>query len=174
MKPTPWVSIKAKEWLDSYLKREMIVFEYGSGGSTIFFAKKVKKIISAEYQLLWFLGVLLALWRCGITNFYVHLCLPERGLQIDKKYMSSDPNIKNFSYRKFVTSIDHYPDGYFDLVFVDGRARNQCIEHALPKIKNNGYILLDDSERAIYNPGKKLLSRFKKDILETATVWRIT
>ena len=170
----PWVSPETRNWLDFYLKKNMIVFEYGSGGSTVFFAKRVKKIISVEYQRFWFVSVVLALLCRGKTNFFLHLYPPERDKKIDRLYMSNDPNINMFSYKKFVQSIDSYPNHFFDLVFVDGRARNQCIKHSLPKVKNNGYLLLDDSERTIYNPGEKLLAKFKKTVLNTVTVWKIT
>lgn len=170
----PWISAKARNWLDSFLKPEMVVFEYGSGGSTLFFARRVKKVISVEYQLLWFLAVLLALLRRGFTNFKLHLSRPEKGKYLDKNYVSSDPNINNFSFRKFVTTIDQYPDNFFDLVFIDGRARNQCIRHAIPKIKIRGYLLLDDSDRLVYRPGVKLLDKYRNHNLDTATVWEIT
>ena len=37
IKPIPWVTHGAKKWLDSYLKKDMKVFEWGSGGSTLYF-----------------------------------------------------------------------------------------------------------------------------------------
>lgn len=174
IKEEPWVSPKARKWLDLFLKPNMMVFEYGSGGSTIFFARRVKEVVSVEYQLLWFLGVLLALWRRGITNFKLHLSRPETGKQLGRNYMSSDPNLNSFSFKKFVTAIDQYPDYYFDLVFVDGRARNACIRYAIPKVKRRGYILLDDSERSTYQTGKKLLAKYKKTDLGTAAAWMVT
>ena len=87
--------------------------------------------------------------------------------------MSSDPNINSFSFKKFVTTIDQYPDHYFDLVFVDGRARNSCIKHAIPKVKNGGYILLDDSDRKSYQKGKDYLKKIKEINLNNAIVWKI-
>jgi len=169
----PWIPPKAKQWLSSFLKPDMVIFEYGSGGSTIFFARRAKNIISVEYQLLWYFGVLLALLRRRIINFRLILSRPERIGSLEEKYMSSDANIKDLSFKKFVTTINKFPDHFFDLVFVDGRARIQCIEHSISKVKTGGYILLDDSNRTIYNPGKKLLSGFKKTNLGTTTAWKI-
>jgi hypothetical protein len=48
------------------------------------------------------------------------------------------------SYAAF---IDRFPDHSFDLVIIDGRARAACIQHAIPKVKKGGYLLVDDSER---------------------------
>lgn len=169
----PWISAKARDWLDSFLKPNMIVFEYGSGGSTLFFARRVKKVISVEYQLLWYLGVIFSLWRRGILNFKLHLFRPETGKYLDKNYMSSDPNLNSFSFKKFVSTVDQYPDHCFDLIFIDGRARNDCIKHAIPKVKKDGYILLDDSKREAYRVGKNYMSRYKQTKLDKATVWKI-
>lgn len=169
----PWISKKARKWLISFLRPEMIVFEYGSGGSTLFLARRVKRIISVEYQFFWFFGVLLALLRRGMVNFWLHYSGPERTGYLVKNYMSSDLNISSLSFKKFVTTIDQYPNHYFDLVFVDGRARNQCIKHAISKVKQGGYILLDDSNRNIYLPGKKYLSKYKQTKLDNASVWKI-
>ena len=33
----PWISYGAIDFLDGYLKPDMTVYEYGSGGSTLFF-----------------------------------------------------------------------------------------------------------------------------------------
>lgn len=173
IKEEPWISDKAKKWLVSFLKPNMVVFEYGSGGSTIFFARRVRKIISVEYQLSWFFGVWIALWGRGIFNFRLHLARPERGAKIKRDYMSSDPNINSFSFKKFVTTIDQYSDHYFDLVFVDGRARNQCVKHAIPKVKKGGYLMLDDSDREIYQVGKNYLLKYKQTKLDGATIWKI-
>ncbi len=174
IKEEPWVSEKAKKWLVSFLKPNMVIFEYGSGGSTIFFARRVKKIISVEYQLSWFFGVWIALWGRGIFNFKLHLSTPEKGVKIKQDYMSSDPNINSFSFKKFVMTIDQYTDDYFDLVFIDGRARNSCIKHAIPKVKNGGYILLDDSDRKSYQKGKDYLKKIKEINLNNAIVWKIS
>lgn len=174
IKEEPWVSTKARKWLESYLKHDMVVFEYGCGGSTLFFARRVKYVLSVEYQLLWFLGITFALWRRGIMNFKLHFSKPETGGNLNRNYMSSDPNLKSFSFKKFVTTIDQYPDRYFDLVFVDGRARNQCVKHATNKVKKGGYILLDDSDRESYKAGKSYLSKYKQIKLEGATIWRIS
>ena len=169
----PWVSLQTKKWLESYLNPEMTVFEFGSGGSTIFIGRKVKKVISVEYQRLWFVKVLINLLYYKIFNFKLHLVTPEVKSSNNKYYVSSDPIFKKLNFKNFALAIDEYPDKYFDLVFVDGRARNGCIKHAIRKIKKNGYLLLDDSHRELYNLGKELLKRYKSKKLGDASAWLI-
>ncbi|MFW9902557.1 MAG: hypothetical protein ACFFDY_14920, partial [Candidatus Thorarchaeota archaeon] len=43
-KKIPWIPIKAKIWLDNNLRSDMVIFEYGSGLSTLYFSEKVNKI----------------------------------------------------------------------------------------------------------------------------------
>ena len=40
----PWISFGAILFLEKILKKDMQVYEYGSGGSTLFFAQRVKCI----------------------------------------------------------------------------------------------------------------------------------
>src|SRR5208283_402812 len=47
----PWFSQSAIDFLESYVKPSMRVFEYGSGGSTIFFARRAKSVDSIEKGL---------------------------------------------------------------------------------------------------------------------------
>ncbi len=78
----------------------------------------------------------------------------------ENAYLSSDNNHKNKSFKKYVEIINNYPNNYFDLIIIDGRARNACMNHALSKVKNNGFILLDNSEREEYVLGANLLKDF--------------
>ena len=47
----PWMPFGATEWLKHFLKKDMKVFEWGSGGSTLFIAKRVKQIVSVEHDI---------------------------------------------------------------------------------------------------------------------------
>ncbi len=46
----PLVTFKSRLWLESYLKPDMTVFEYGSGNSTIFLSSRVKRLVSVEHD----------------------------------------------------------------------------------------------------------------------------
>lgn len=170
---TPWMPQEEIEWLDKFLNKEMIVFEYGSGGSTLYVARKAKEIVSVEYQLQWYLSVKVALIKNRLRNCKLILARPTRVNSLGRDYASSDPVLKGFSFQKFVTAIDEHPRESFDLVIVDGRARNTCILHALPKVKKGGFIFLDDSGRQEYNLGKSLLNKYHKTELSRATVWQV-
>src|SRR5207248_5255473 len=64
----PWFSYAAIDFLKSYLRNEMQVFEFGSGGSTLFFAQYCKSVASVEDNAHWCEIVAAKLARRGIEN----------------------------------------------------------------------------------------------------------
>src|SRR5678816_686272 len=49
----PWFSYAAIDFLDDFLRSDMNVCEYGSGGSTLFFAGRVRSVVSIEDNANW-------------------------------------------------------------------------------------------------------------------------
>ena len=141
----PWVSFECLAWLKSHLRQSMVVFEYGSGGSTLFVSRRVGKLITVEHDEFWYRQVSSALSGEGISNCEYVLCKPE-GERWDS----------------YVSVIERYPDDSFDLVIVDGRARPDCMRHAFSKIRAGGYLLLDDSERQEYRSAESMLNGYKR------------
>lgn len=164
----PWVTYKAMVWLQSHLGQDMVVFEYGAGGSTLFFAKKVKRLISVEHDSHWHGQVAAALARQGISNCELLLCEPERNVHKEmppygrSSYTSTAIEYAGMSFEGYVRSIDRHPPGSFDLVFVDGRARASCIAHAIGKVRPGGHLMLDNSERPHYADAIGLLAGCKR------------
>ncbi len=160
----PWVTFEAKEWLISFLTKNMIVFEYGQGGSTIFFSKRVKKLISVEHDRLWYQLVKKVINKNNIRNCELICVEPERCLATlnnnfmdPRNYASGDARYKNMHFETYVKTIELFPDESFDLVFIDGRARPSCILHSRSKVRPGGFIMLDNSERERYQMSKDLL-----------------
>lgn len=50
----PWFAPDAIRWLDKRLTKDMTVLEFGSGGSTPFFARRCKRVTSIETSPDWF------------------------------------------------------------------------------------------------------------------------
>jgi hypothetical protein len=163
----PWTSQASIRIFEKILTKEMVGFEYGSGNSTIFFAKKLKQLTSVEHNAEWFKIVSAKLKEQGFTNvnyhhipaeniervenytFYQDFKLDENDFQIMKKYHNYFSFIKNF------------PDQYFDFIIVDGRARVECCLNAITKLKSGGIFVLDNSDRERYQPVFKVLSHWK-------------
>ena len=133
----PWIAYAAIDFLDTFLKPRMTVCEYGSGGSTMFFARRVKSVFSIEDNAKWFQIVSEQLAAKSIKNVTMKLC------PWDFK------NPAGFENSDYLNAI---PDERFDVILVDGseewtRIRPICFEKAQTRVKNNGIIVVDDSWR---------------------------
>ena len=153
----PWMSFAAIDLLKKIIRPEMQVFEYGSGGSTLFWSGHVKSVVSVEHDRLWFERMQQELARQHIGNVEYLLReaeddidFPTKNFRDPNDLISSDEHYTGKNFRGYVTVIDKYPDMSFDAIVVDGRARPSCIKHALPKLKKDGYLIVDNSERKYY------------------------
>lgn len=160
-------------WLGEYLKPTMRVFEWGSGGSTVYFvAYGVAEFVSIEHSEVWRSHVLAALKTRDLNSYELKLILPNElplKQQLEKTVVAIRAMVPGsyvsrhypqHSFKSYVEVIDGYPDGYFNLVFVDGRARPSCIQHAIPKICPGGYLMLDNSARPVYKRAVALMRRW--------------
>lgn len=164
----PWFTFKAIKWLNSYLKPEMKIFEYGSGGSTIFFTKRVKSLVSVEHDENWYRFVSNLLERMQLSNVTYILSKPIKVAKSKKDVANPDDYSSGFKeyhgldFSGYVKEIDKYLDASFDLIIIDGRARPACIKHAIRKLKHGGVIILDNVDRKRYNLAEtQYLSNFK-------------
>jgi hypothetical protein len=176
----PWMTFRAIAWLRSYLRPELHVFEYGSGGSTIFLASRVTELVSVEHDLDWYATTERKLADLGLHCTYL---LREPRSEADERFGSTDPAYRGMSFEPYVKAIDAYDDGTFDLVIVDGRARPACAIRAIPKVRPGGYLLLDDSDRPYYGAAIEALRHYARTDLPgavpysttigTTSIWRV-
>ena len=50
----PWLTMPAVAFLDARLIREMTLFEFGSGGSTAWYGRRVGRVTSVEHDRVWY------------------------------------------------------------------------------------------------------------------------
>jgi hypothetical protein len=163
--PISWMTFEAIEWLQTHLKKSHVLFEWGSGGSTLFFAERVAHLTSIEHDVDWYKVTQDAINVQGRTNVEYKLILPEALISdepIKQIYLSTDPRYHGRHFRAYCSIIDALPNSSFDLISVDGRARNGCVFHAHTKVKPGGVLVLDNAERPTYDEGKRLLSSWKR------------
>ncbi len=158
---TPWLTYRATDWLRQNIKDDMKTFEYGSGGSTLFFSKNVQNHNSVEHDRTWYQIMNNLINQKKLINVKLSLKIPSH-IQ-DNDYESTDKNYKGLSFREYSSFIDSFPDGSFDIILVDGRSRNSCIRHAIRKVRAGGYIILDNSERPEYDQ-TELIKNFEQTI----------
>lgn len=165
----PWLVFDAIQFLDGWLKKDMNVFEYGSGGSTIYWAKRAGNLVSVEHDREWYNMVAGHIAELKLSNTEYILSEPETDASFDQKsaqcpadFISSRAQYKGKNFDSYAKQIEKYPPGYFDLVIVDGRVRASCIMLAMDKIKKGGILLLDNADRKAYiEPFPELKDRRK-------------
>lgn len=160
----PWYTWSCVHWLEEWLTKEMTVFEWGSGGSTIFFAHRCKAVVSVEHNAPLVAPLFETLQNLGLHKNAHIIIEPPENYHI-QEYESQDEHYANtHNFKNYARAIDRYPNEYFDLVAVDGRARPACIIHAIPKVKPGGILLLDNAERYYYTAAVDKIPRSWKQI----------
>ena len=133
---------KQIEMIDSYLKPKHIVLEYGAGGSTLYFANKVLKYISIEHDYVW----IKKLQNENIpSNVEMHYCPPDNNLKL--------PVLRaNFEdFNQYINYIDKLSYKIYDIVIIDGRARQYCAKKILPYLNDDSIVFCHDFERKRYH-----------------------
>jgi hypothetical protein len=160
----PWVTYGARGWLDRYLRRDMNVFEWGSGGSTIYVAKRVRSLTSIEHDAQWFGEVQLALREADIRNCN-HILVPPDLIQdptvdwsIPGNYRSTSPGSESLSFSDYCRAIERSDTQKYDLIIIDGRARVSCAFHALRRAAASAALLLDNSDRPQYDLIRQMMT----------------
>ena len=152
----PWTSPGSILFFDKVLNKNMIGLEYGSGFSTIYFARKLKKLISIEHNSEWYKKVKRNLEENKINNVDYFLFPkedhPESQDDLDIYLNEHDEYESKESFRKYYDKVKEYPNNYFDFILIDGRARIYCGLNSILKLKKRGIFILDNSERKRYEP----------------------
>lgn len=153
----PWLTKNSIQFLNAWLKPNDIGFEWGSGGSTLYFLKRVRKLSSVEHDEIWF-------------------------TKISKQSKNQIKNIDDkFDYRltkidteeekrNYVNAIHEFNDLFFNFVLVDGRLRDTCAIAAIQKIKNGGLLIIDNIERYIPNESRSPAS-IGKNAMAKSAIW---
>jgi hypothetical protein len=136
----PWYNQDLISFLNSYLKPNFNVFEYGGGNSTLYYSNLVKTVSTIETKKEWVNFVLL---QKSKENIEIKLC---------QDLPNFSKEIANFTIKKF------------DLIVIDSRDRAKCLEECQNFVLDSGAIILDNSEREnLILPQKNLISKgFKK------------
>lgn len=153
-----WITFPSIDYLNSCISENSKVFEYGSGGSTLFFLRRVQELITVEHDRSWFQKVTAIIetirmeykWKGFLIEGELMNNIENYDISNPDLYLSDDMNSKNKSFRSYCSVIDRFNDNYFDVVLVDGRARPSCLKHAITKIKKDGFLVLDNSNYDYY------------------------
>lgn len=131
--PLPWVTYSFIDFIKPRLSKNLIIFEYGSGSSTLFYAKHVKRVVSVEHDEAWYNKIV----KSKAQNAEMIFSKLEKGGEYSKKAATLGEQ--------------------FDMIIVDGRDRVNCCISSVAALNPSGVLVLDDSERAEYEPARIFL-----------------
>ena len=151
----PWLTFDAVDDLIRQLPLHPVVFEYGSGGSTLFWLNHGARCTSIEHDAEWFAILQKHVGSCDRLDYRL---IPPDGEPVGTRYdptdphayHSTDPKFANRTFKNYAQQIDAFRNEHFDVVLIDGRARPSCLMHAAPKVKRGGLLILDNAERSYY------------------------
>lgn len=146
----PWVTFAAIDYLDAFVQPDHKVFEWGSGGSTLFFAKRARHVVSIEHDEGWFEQARVALASAAGRKIDYRLVRAGTEASPDWRFQSGARGWEQANFEAYVRAIEPFDDDYFDVVSVDGRARMGCLEIGARKVAPGGLLLLDNSNYPRY------------------------
>jgi precorrin-6B methylase 2 len=120
--PIPWYTYPAIEYISQFDYTDKTVFEFGCGYSSIFWAKRAKKVISIEDNLNWF-----EKWQKEFDE-----------ANLDIRWRDEGEIYENAIFEE---------EQKYDVIVIDGKRRFQCAATAVKKLADGGMIILDDSDR---------------------------
>ena len=171
--PVPWYTYPSIRDLERVIPMDAAVFEYGSGNSTLWWQSHAKQVVSVEHDQLWFehsnasehsdvrlresgdqhnaeYFEELALLLKDISPQLTHLDEPTR----TRRGLTTEP------FLSYVAELMTFPREHFDVIIVDGMAREACARIAADRLNPNGFIVFDNSDREEYaNAYKHLLEQ---------------
>lgn len=144
----PWWTFGAISHMDGWLQRRngnTRAFEYGSGASTVWLARRCREVVSVEHDAAW-AEVTRSL--CPFDHVTVTTVPPEPVTPATRCRSHKD-GWRDFGFDRYVDEITRHP-GPFDLIVIDGRCRACCLDLATNRLAPGGLILFDNSRRRRY------------------------
>ena len=111
------------------------MFEYGAGGSTLYFSQYVEKYVSIEHNINWFNKMQ---GHKMPNNVDLRYCAPNNQIKLPVWHGSSA------DFHDYICFIDTIPYKHYDKVLIDGRARKQCGEKILDYISAESIVFVHD------------------------------
>lgn len=130
--PIPWFTYPAIDFIESILEPNWSIFEWGSGNSTKWWAKKCASVLAIESNPAWH-------------------------EEVGKSLPTNAKTILAQEEGAYTTAISNTSDANFDVIVVDGDHRNKCVEASMGAIKDDSIVIFDNSDRQAYKPGLQML-----------------
>lgn len=119
-KPIPWYTYPLIEFINQLNFSQCTIFEYGSGFSSLYWARNAYEVTSVESDSEWY-------------NIVKSNLMPNQEI-----ILRTEPN-------DYINEIFNYSNK-FDVIIIDGIYRFDCANKAINKLKDGGMLILDNSD----------------------------
>lgn len=143
-KNSPWMTPAAVKYLDHLLSAEDVVLELGSGASTAWYARRVRRVVSLEPNPSWAERV-----KAGLAD---HPNAEVRVGAVQDLFAAA-----YLELRPTVLIVDHTDEPRFSRT---DAIRFALIDGTVPRLSTPRLIVLDDSDRTRYRPAIDILGRW--------------
>jgi SAM-dependent methyltransferase len=149
----PWMNYSVIDYLSEHIKLDARIFEYGSGSSTVYWAKRGASVVSVEHDKSFFLSQCSQLKQYSNVDYVLAEPQPTEAGQgsFQSRETFSSTIYMGYCFEDYVGSIRRFPVNSFDVVTVDGRARAACIRECVDWLRPGGLLILDNSDRTRYH-----------------------
>lgn len=127
--PIPWYRYAAIDFFYERVSGGHLVFEFGSGNSTHWWARMAKQVTAVEHDEVWARKV-----RADAAE---NVEILEVGLKPGGEYCRTPERTGDL----------------YDIMIIDGRDRVNCAMNCLESLKSSGVVIWDDSHRSRYRNG---------------------
>jgi hypothetical protein len=143
-KNSPWMTPAAVKYLDHLLSAQDVVLELGSGASTAWYARRVRRVVSLEPNPSWAERV-----KAGLAD---HSNAEVRVGAVQDLFAAAFLEL-----RPTVLIVDHTDEPRFSRT---DAIRFALIDGTMPRSSTPRLIVLDDSDRTRYRPAIDILGRW--------------
>ena len=143
----PWWTYRSSDLVAKYLAShpKAHVLEWGSGASTLWLAKRAATVVSIEHDPEWADTL-----RPRLPSNVELVCVPaQSALGAGNPTLSQKSGFEGLDFSAYVEA-GRQVGGTFDVIVIDGRAREACLPIALNKLEPGGVIIFDNVDRKRY------------------------
>jgi len=120
----PWLTRDGVRFLDQVLKPTDVGLEFGSGRSSIWFARRMTRLISIEDNRPWYVKVSRLIAEQNLAD------------KIDYRFREAKD--------EYVAEASRIADESVDFCLVDGSHRDECAIRVIAKVKRGGLLVVDN------------------------------
>lgn len=169
--PLPWWTYPSIEFVNSMVNDTDVVFEYGSGNSTLWWQERVARVKAVEHDSSWASKVKERLrgnnqvvfsgrstWVDDDQTLEAYNKMnPRTDFPYDEQRVERR-GLLDSEYLNYAKEVTHKGEKY-DWIVIDGMCRRLCAFFAVKALKENGMIIFDNSNRSDYIEGYDYLTQ---------------